>query len=699
MEQIFPGVWKIRLGQPEAQTPVSFRHIAPAVSTLKTLAAPETPPFDRSTISYTVSERGVTVRLPLAADEQLYGFGLQMHSFNQRWKKKTIRVNSDPVADLGDSHAPAPFYVTTHGYGILVDTARYAAFYCGTAKTKADLLSAAGNVANEQSTVTSGLFPGALFTPNDQGQAAHMFIEIPLAEGVDIYLFAGPEIKQAVQRYNLFSGGGCLPPRWGLGVWYRVRADFAQREVLNMAEEFRAERMPCDVLGIEPGWQTYTYPATFVWSDKFPNPGMMIAELQNNGFRTNLWTHAFVHPFSPIFQDIAPYSGNFLSMGGLVPDLTIPAARSIMAHFHEQHHVNLGVSGYKLDECDNSDFIAAPWSFPEMSRFPSGIDGEQFHSFFGIHYQEMILGIYRQQNKRTFGQVRSSHALAAPYPFVLYSDLYSHKDFIRALVNAGFSGMLWSPEVRHAVSAEDLIRRLQTVVCSPQALLNAWYIKHAPWKQWDTRKNNADQLLGDKQELADICRDILNLRMQLLPYLYTAFSQYALLGIPPFRALVMDYPHDAEVFALDDQYMMGDSLLVAPVVAGCQERRIYLPQGSWYDFWTGDIFEGSQWIIYQVPLHIIPIFVKAGTLLPLASVAQHADDPNSWQLHIRVYGKGNLSTSLFEDDDATNDYQHGSYNIVTISWDATTQNGTIQREGSMVGPQYQVKEYQVMGKE
>ncbi|MCL5996384.1 MAG: DUF5110 domain-containing protein, partial [Chloroflexi bacterium] len=333
-------------------------------------------------------------------------------------------------------------------------------------------------------------------------------------------------------------------------------------------------------------------------------------------------------------------------------------------------------------------------SFPEVSRFPSGLDGEQVHSLFGLGFQETVDALYRQRNQRSYQSVRSSHALAAPYPFVLYSDLYDHKDFIRGVVNSGFSGLLWSPEVRHAVSAEDLIRRLQTVVLSPQALINAWYIKNPPWKQWDTPQNNAGTLAEDWQQVQDICRDVLKLRMQFIPYLYAAFFQYHEQGIPPFRALVMDYPDDANTWKVDDQYMMGDRVMVAPVVAGVGQRDIYLPAGDWYDFWTNQRYTGGRTITYEAPLHIIPLYVRADTVLPLATPALHTDDPASLDLTTRVYGNGRLPITLYEDDGISFDVDRGVFNRLTLAWDETRNDGHISRHGDADCRRYHVQSWQ-----
>ncbi len=467
---------------------------------------------------------------------------------------------------------------------------------------------------------------------------------------MDVYIFGGPTLRQAVQRYNLFSGSGCIPPRWGLGMWYRVSQDFNQAEVLDRAAEFRARRIPCDVIGLEPKWQTHSYSCSFVWSDKFPDPKALLDQLTGTHYRLNLWEHAFTHPTAPIHDALIPHSGNFKVWGGLVPDFLQPEARQIFADFHEKTHVALGVSGYKLDECDNSDFTGN-WSFPELSTFPSGADGEQYHCLFGLRYQDTIQGIFDKHKQPTYGLVRSSGALAAPYPYVLYSDLYDHAEFIKAIPKSGFTGILWTPELREAKSAEDLIRRLQSVVLSPMALINGWYLRDPPWKSLNMEAQ---------------CRTIMELRMGLIPYLHAAFHRYRRDGMPPFRALVMDYPNDPETLPIDDQYMMGDSILVAPVISGQSSRTVYLPEGDWHDFETGRRYAGKQKLTLTVPLEKIPIFVQGGTIVPLADATLHTADPASRNLTLQIYGDGAASGTVIDDDGSE----------VRLTWDGGNIRGT-----------------------
>src|SRR4051794_34205421 len=571
-----PGIWKATIGTPEVYTPVRSRLVPPALDKLAQLPEVGAPPVPA--IAGTATGRGCILRLPMPPGELIYGFGLQLLSFSQRGKKKTIRVNADPKLDTGDSHAPVPFYVTTRGYGLLVDSTRHVDFYCGDARLKParPIQAASGMVNTPDATRKLAL--------QDPGEIT---IEVPKARGVDLYLFAGPSMRQAVQRYNLFSGGGLVPPEWGLGFWYRAEQHGDHETVKKLASEFRERQIPCDVMGLEPGWQTHAYSCSFAWdSARFPDPQKFVKELSNLGFQVNLWEHAFTHPSSPLFEALLPYSGDYGVWGGLAPDFAGEKAREVFGDYHGRTLIDIGVSGFKLDECDSSDYTGG-WSFPDFSHFPSGWDGEQMHAVFGLRYQDAVWQEFKKRRRPTYSLVRSSGALATPYPFVLYSDLYEHRDFVRALVNSGFSGLLWCPEVRDAKSAEDLLRRLETVVFSPLAMVNAWYIKNPPWKQIDQTKNNANQLENEWQALEARCREIIGWRMQLVPYLLSAFESYEATGMPPFRALILDHPEEAALADVDDEYLIGDRMLVAPLFAGEFERKITLPQGAWCDFWTG----------------------------------------------------------------------------------------------------------------
>ena len=683
----FPGIWRKRFGTPEQLTPVTTRAYSPAEEALAKLPHVSESPISFDRIIGRASVRGYEVRLPLAPGEMLYGLGLQFKSTLQRGRKKTLRVNADSPSDAGDSHAPVPFYISNHGYGIFVDTARYLTIYCGN-KVEKNAPRSMSNGDDQSAASVLAKLPSS-YSRYNMNEASEVLLEVPEAQGVDIYVFGGPTMREVVQRYNLFSGGGPLPPRWGLGFWYRGYGKANQDELLSLAADLRSQQIPCDVFGFEPGWQSHSYSCSFTWSDKFPHPDAAISQLNTQNFQVNLWEHAFTHPTAPFHQSLLPYSGNYEVWGGLVPDFLGKEARVIFGDYHDKALISHGVSGFKLDECDNSDYTGS-WSFPELSRFPSGVDGEQMHCFFGLRYQDTMQAVFNRRNQRTFGLVRSSHALAAPSPYVLYSDLYDHREFIRAVVNAGFCGLLWCPEVRDAKDAEDLIRRLQTTIFSPLAMVNAWYIRNPPWKQVNREQNNAGHFAPDSQQLQATCKQLIEVRMQLLPYLYSSYIRYHQEGLPPFRALVMDYPKDPQTWAIDDQYMMGESILVAPVVAGEHAREIYLPEGYWFDFWTGKKFAGNRRIRVDVPLEQIPVFVKSGTLLPLATPTLHTVDPASFQLHVRAYGPGTLQCILHEDDGSL----RSEIATVTLALEDAASTGTLRRSATIGPNRYTVVNWQ-----
>ena len=597
------SVYRLRYGTPEKTVPSAF---APK----PLCAVSEEPPEEARRISFTLSHRGVLLTLPINPLIGIYGFGLQMKGFQCRGTKKYIRPNADPVANSGDSHAPVPFFVTTAGFGLYVDTARYATFYCGTARKE----NAPGT--GGLSRLTSSL--EELYAVQNTGKKTEMVIEIPEASGVDVYYITGENILSIVSQYNLLSGGGCLPPLWGLGCFYRCKTEFDQEKVLAMAKTFRQKHLPCDILGLEPGWQSQAYSCSYRWSEqRFPQPEKLLDQLRKEGFHVNLWEHAFTHPSAPIYKDLVPYSGDYLVWGGLVPDFATPEARRIFADFHRTLH-NQGVSGFKLDECDGSDYTGS-WTFPNCASFPSGMDGEQYHSLFGTLYAQVITEALNREP--TLSEVRNLGALAASYPFVLYSDLYGHKDFLTALCNAGFSGLLWAPEVRHTKDAEDLIRRVQNVIFSPQALINAFYLDEMPW---------------ETHGCADRIRELFNLRMSLIPYLYTAFYDYRYEGKPPVRALVCDFEKDLRTHEIKDEYLFGDSLLVAPIIAPEKSRKVYLPEGRWFDFFTGQAYTGG---LHEICTENIPVFVRENAVIPMAEPVEYITGRTCFEITLRIYGQ------------------------------------------------------------
>lgn len=652
------------------------------VPRLKEKASDVPMPFDPSRIVFQASDRGCSLRLPMRQHESIYGFGLHTELFDmtqskdgQTGRRVVLAPTDSPENDLGESHAPVPFYVSSAGYGVFVDTARFAAFYTGNDAPVGTLTKLS---KNDVQTSTASLYRA-------QAQNVRtMLVDVPAARGLDVYIFAGPTMLDAVERYNLFSGGGAMPPLWGLGVQYRGYAKYGATESLALARRIRDAHIPCDVWGVEPGWQSHVYSCSFVWNtNAFPDPDAFIQQMHALGYRMNFWEHAFTHPSSPIYNELKRWSGNYRVWNGLVPDFASSAARKIFLRQNDAALFDRDVESVKLDECDFQPESATPWSFPLVTQFPSGLDGELMHSLFGVLYQQTMLEPYDRKGLRTWGLVRDSQALASPLPYVLYSDSYDHRCYVRGLVNEGFDGLLWTPEVRIADSLDDFYRRIETVIFSPDAVINSWFIRNPPWDQINRDKNNRDELMPGRDAVIGVVRKLFQLRMSFVPYLYAAFNQYHSTGKPPIRALVLDWPKDSNVRQIDDEFMFGDSVLVAPMFAGQSSRAVYLPAGDWFDFWTHARISGPASVEVTNELEQIPLFIKGGTLLPLAAPVEFIKPDTCFDITVNEVGDNPADFTLYEDDGITTGYENGDQNKVLLRAGASP---SVSRTGHYRGP-------------
>jgi len=643
--KVADGVWKAKTGSKAGPGFLKASGAKPAKAALKRMGDAEFPFVDAPLEFERLRER-IVVSVPFSEEERLYGLGL---NFKRLEVQRTVRrLHSDHFggSDNGRTHAPVPFYVSSAGYGVFVDLARYVDFYAG------------GSNRKESAPPTVDRFPvkpsGEAWTDVQFSKAVEISIPGP---GSEIYVFAGPSPLEAVRRFNLLCGGGCLPPVWGLGFWHRVPVDFTAGKALAEAELFDSKGFPLDVLGLEPGWHSKSYPTSYEWNrERFPDPKGFVSSLLEKGVRVNLWENPHVEPASKLGKALEPLSGSHVAgWGGLVPDFSLPEAREAFAKQHLEEHLSLGVSGYKFDECDGYD----KWLWPDHAQFPSGLSGEELRQLYGVLYQRAGCEAFRSSGRRSYGLARASNAGAASFPFVLYNDCYDHRDFVTALCSSSFCGVLWTPEARSSKTPEEWLRRLQTACMSPMALLNAWCDGTKPWSF---------------EEVEGPVRETILLRMRLIPYLYSAFAKYHEDGTPPFRAmaLVEGFPLKAPAKAssgkLDstenpyasaipdevrDQYMIGPSLLAAPLFAGESSRKLALPEGAWYEFHTG-AFAGRGPGVVEIKAHSdgrMPLFVRDGGIIPLAPASLRAPSTKSpVPLELRCYGSAPGSFELYDDD-------------------------------------------------
>ena len=654
-ENIAPGVWKGTIGEAEEYNLLTAAEPKPNLPAISNLG--ESPfPFDQEEIIGKLSDGNTYLQFPLEKNEEIFGFGLNFKTVHQRGRIMRLHVDHYGGRDNGRTHAPVPFYVTSKGYGVFINSSRYLDVYAG-AGSRLD----SKNPAKAMDRNTDPNWTAAPYSDAVE-------ILIP-AKGVECYVFAGPSMLAAVQRFNLFNGGGPLPPRWGLGFTQRVHRLFDQEQVLDEANEFEKRGFPLDFIGLEPGWLSKSYPNTFAWDkSRFPDPAKLIQQLSEKHISLNLWINPYVSPEASFYEELKPYYGSHTVWAGAVPDLSMPEAQKIYWKTFKEDHILPGVSGYKIDEVDGYD----RWLWPDVSTFPSGLAAEQLRQTYGLLVQKQSARLFREENRRTYGLVRASNGGGVSFPYVIYNDYYDHKDFITALINSGFSGILWTPEARASDTAEEWLRRFQTVVFSPMAMINAWASGTKPWTY---------------PEVADEVKAMALLRMRMMPYWYSSFAGYHFEGIPPFRGMQLEdgfimtgeekqqtqqnleeNPYNEAIKKeLNDQYMAGPYLLVAPFFAGEVSRKVVLPKGKWYNFYNGEYVGNGEIITVNARLDQIPVYVKDGGIIPLMEPMLHAPAKGqTFDLEIRHYGESPGHFTLYDDDGFSFDYENGHYSWRTI---------------------------------
>ncbi len=629
-ETVLPGAYRAKAGTPPAFNLLSVANREPRAEAINKLGdAPLN--ISLADISATVVNGRTCLTFPLEKNEQIFGFGLNFKTVAQRGRIFRLHVDHYGSEDNGRTHAPVPFFVSTKGYGVLVNAARYIDVSVGSAVRK--------DSKNPPITRDRNSDPAW----DAQPYSDNIEMLIPEA-GVEIILFTGRNMMEVVQRFNLYCGGGIIPPKWGLGFWQRTPTLYKEDDIRTEAAGFEKNNFPLDVVGLEPGWHSKSYPCSFEWdSARFPKPETFITEMASKGIHLNLWMNPYHVPGGTLDKQLKAFTGSHTVWCGTVADYTIPEARTIMQDHLVKNQLNVGASGFKIDEVDGFD----SWLWPDGAVFPSGRDGEQMRQTYGLQMMTLMDEIFREKNERTYGLSRAANAGSVSYPYAIYNDNYSHRDFITALVNASFSGLLWEPEVRASGSSEEWVRRMQTVCFSPMAMINAWADGTKPWSFPDVYA---------------ACQDVAFLRMQMLPYLYSTFAQYYFEGKPPFRAMQLVQGFDPKI-VIKDQYMVGDNLLVAPLFAGETERKVILPPGGWFDFYTGKAV-GEGTITVTPGLNSIPLFVRDGGMIPMiAPVRQTSGWTADSPVIVRVYGSAGGSFNLYHDDGRSYDFEKGKYSI------------------------------------
>jgi len=479
---------------------------------------------------------------------------------------------------------------------------------------------------------------------------------------LDLFFVASSDPGTILREYVRLTGHPELPALWTLGYQQSHRTLANRDEVLVEAKTFREKKLPCDALiylgtGFCPsGWNTEN--GSFSWNSRvFSDPAKMINELHKENFRV-------------VLHDVILTA----RLRGSVHDLCKLSEfdEEQASCYWDAHRKNfaLGVDGWWPDEGDPLDVPSRlvrnrmHWEGPQLDR----------------------------PNERPYALHRNGYAGMQRYASFLWSgDVYSEWETLKTQVpiaiNTSLSGIpYWGTDVGGFVptkefTAELFVRWFQFGAFCPlfRAHGRTWKLR-LPWG-WNTgdpgpveiRNYNgaaipdASELHNDKVE--PICRKYLELRYRMLPYIYSAVRQCTQSGMPVMRALWLHYPDDPKAVACPDQFLWGRDILVAPVVEKeATTRTVYLPRGTWYDFWTGEKFDGGREIERSVDLSTLPLFTRAGAILPLGPVKQYTSEKVDAPTQVTIYPGADGSFLLYEDDGISFDYRKGAWMGMELNW-------------------------------
>ncbi len=524
------------------------------------------------------------------------------------------------------------------------------------------------------------------------------------ARGGDLvyYVFAGPTPKKVLERYTELTGRIPMPPMWSLGN-HQCRWSYeTAEEVKDIARNFREWDIPCDVIYLDidymDGYRVFT------WNEEdFPEPHKLIGELGEDGFRVV----TIVDPGVKADENYSVYTegrerGFFCrtSEGGeyqnavwpgicAFPDFTSSAVRRWWGENHKTL-LDAGISGVWCDMNEPALFVPKGATMPDDAVHPG--DGEpkrhgQIHNTYGSlmarSVREGLLAL--RPEKRPFVITRAGYAGMQRHAMQWTGDNSSWWDHLwmsmPQLQNLGLSGVAWAGVDIGGFfddSNGELLARFTE------------FGVFQPFCRNHSAKGTASQepwAFGEPYE--SVCRDMIKLRMRLLPYLYTLFEESHRTGAPILRPLLFEYPEDETTYALDDEFLLGDALLIAPITRpGIEHRSVYLPEGTWFHFWTGERFEGGRHILARAPLGEPAMYVKSNTAVPMGPEKMHTGEkagaPITYLIHT---SEGRGEATLYEDAGEGFGHESGEYARRKISCETAADNMTIrlgEREGSFV---------------
>ncbi len=515
-----------------------------------------------------------------------------------------------------------------------------------------------------------------------------MVLRSPVADMLDYVVFSG-NADEVISSYRNLTGHAPLMPLWSLGYIHCRERFHTQKELLDNATEFRERELPLDLIVQDwQYWGKYGWNAMKFDEDNYPDPAQMVNKLHDMDMRLMVSVWSKIDKNSELgkeFEEKGYYIPNTQWVDFFDPD----AADFYWENFSEKLLMPYKIDAWWQDatEPENDDLVGRKINNGTMS-------GEQLRNVYPLYVTKTVYEGSRQDvpDKRVFILTRSGFSGQQRYAAAVWTgDIGNDWETMRRQVTAGLNysitGMPWwtfdaggffrpgKGQYDDPRFHERLLRWFQFATFSPLQRVHGYKTDTEFWRYGEKFENEALKYL--------------NLRYRLLPYIYSQAADITLNNGTIMRPLVMDFADDVKALEQNYEYMFGPSFLVSPVLEGnVKTWGVYLPENKagWFDFWTGDHFEGGQNIKIDAPMSTIPLFVKAGSIVPLGKFMQYSNEKQSDTLEIRVYAGADGKFELYEDEGTNYDYENGEYSIIPFEWDEQEQTLIIgKREGGFDG--------------
>lgn len=535
-------------------------------------------------------KRHIAATFTLSPDEKLYGCGESFTRLNKRGQKLVLWTKDPHGVQNQDMYKPIPFFMSSRGYGMFVHTSSPLTFDMGKSYDQANTLYVGDNK-------------------------------------LDLFIFMGTP-KEILAEYTALTGRSPMPPLWSFGLWMSRITYKSEEETREVARLLRENKIPCDVIHLDTGWFETDWRCNYEFSKtRFQDPKKMISDLKEMGFHISLWQLPYFTPENELYREAIENGYVVLDADGKLPteDAVIDFSNEKAVKWYQELLKGLFDIGVEAIKADFGE--AAPYH----GAYDSGKSGFYEHNLYPLRYNKAVSEVTEKETGGSIIWGRSTWAGGQRYPIHWGGDAENTDCGMAASLRGGLSLGLcgfsfWSHDIGGFVrkSPEEIYRRW-----TPFGMLTSHSRCHGappkePWAYGDDFMNSF--------------RKSVELKYKLMPYIYAQAKLSSDNGFPMMRTLFFEYPEDATAWFIEDQYLFGSDILVAPIMEeNASERNVYLPEGLWIDYQNGKEYEGNRWHVIKPEEIPAVILAKGGSAIPQADVAQSVQDIDWGNIKLAAY--------------------------------------------------------------